>query len=250
MGGDVSGLPMMPWFPSDFRGSTVAYTFVERALYRELLDAQWMLGKLPADTERLARVADMTHDEFLDAWKTVKEKFELVDGCFVNKKMEQHREKAERLQEQRRTAAQASVETRRKRALNERSNDRLTSAGRLLEHPSPSPSPSKNPSYVPPYEEIENLDLEWWQLWMAHRKAEGRKPYKTARTAKNLARYPREVQRAAIEQSMNQNWLGVFPEKVKLNGTGRTSGPTRDSFDEHTERLRRWLDEQTATTQH
>jgi uncharacterized protein YdaU (DUF1376 family) len=129
-------LPMMPWFPQDFAGATSAWTFVERALYRCLLDAQWVLGSLPGDEKRMARIAGISESEFAEAWPMVKTKFALVDGCFVNERLEEHRATAERLREQRANAAKASVEARAKRPLNGRSNARSTAA----EHPSPSPS--------------------------------------------------------------------------------------------------------------
>jgi uncharacterized protein YdaU (DUF1376 family) len=148
-------LPMMPWFPQDFAGATSAYTFVERALYRSLLDAQWIVGALPADEARLARVAGMASPEefelFQAAWPTVSRKFEPVgEGEIVNKRLEEHRLKAIRLHEQRSSAGQASAATRLQRAnqrsFNGRSNARSTSDATPLEHLSPSPSPSKDKS--------------------------------------------------------------------------------------------------------
>jgi uncharacterized protein YdaU (DUF1376 family) len=132
-------LPMMPWFPQDFAGATSAWTFVERALYRSLLDAQWTLGVLPDDETRLARVAGIEIELFREAWAVVSEKFERVAKGLKNQRLEDHRKKAQALVEQRANAAQASVQARRERALNERSNARSTNA----EHPSPSPPRDK-----------------------------------------------------------------------------------------------------------
>jgi uncharacterized protein YdaU (DUF1376 family) len=130
--------PMMPWFPQDFASATSGYAFAERALYRELLDAQWMLGKLPADEKRLARIARMDPDEFAEAWREVKSKFVLVGGCYVNERLEEHRAKAERLHAQRMSASQASAAARGERKPSERSTARRA----RREHLSPSPSPS------------------------------------------------------------------------------------------------------------
>lgn len=129
----------MPWFPQDFAGATSAWTFVERALYRCLLDAQWVLGSLPNDEKRIARIAGLSESEFAEAWPMVKTKFDLVNGCFVNERLEDHRAKAQRLIEQRSNAGKSSAQTRLQRSSNDRSNARSTA----VEHPSPSPSPSK-----------------------------------------------------------------------------------------------------------
>lgn len=139
-------LPMMPWYPQDFASATSAYTFVERALYRELLDAQWILGKLPTDLKRLARIAKCDQADFDEAWPTVSQKFMEVNGCFQNKRLEEHRRKALSLVQQRRTAAQASADARHERALQRSSDARSTSASASREHPSPSSSPYKTQS--------------------------------------------------------------------------------------------------------
>ena len=98
----------------------------------------------------------------------------------------------------------------------------------------------------PDWTSVDSLAQDWWQLWLAYRRSRRLAPYKDLRMAKRLAKYPAAVQQAAIEESMTQNWQGLFPDKVKLNGTSKSSGSARLSFDEHTERLRQWLDEQLA----
>lgn len=52
----------MPWFPRDFASSTRGWPLVARAIYRELLDAQWdaggsSVGTLPADEQLLRAIA-------------------------------------------------------------------------------------------------------------------------------------------------------------------------------------------------
>lgn len=129
-------LPMMPWFPQDFAGATSAWTFVERALYRCLLDAQWTLGSLPNDEKRLALIAGLGETEFSAAWSMVKTKFSVVGDCLVNERLEEHRTKARELLEQRSKAGKASAAAKQQRKVNGRS----TSVETELQHPSPSPS--------------------------------------------------------------------------------------------------------------
>lgn len=89
-------LPYLKWFASDFAGATRGWPFVARALYRELLDAQWDMGGLPADEAALRRVAGVDTDEvWSTAWPVVRPKFERCDdGLLRNPRLEQERELA------------------------------------------------------------------------------------------------------------------------------------------------------------
>lgn len=87
-------LAMMPWFPRDFIASTRHLALAERGAYRELLDAQWEMGCIPDDPVRLARLLGITADEFAAIWPAIREKFVPVDGGLVNKRLEEHRDKA------------------------------------------------------------------------------------------------------------------------------------------------------------
>lgn len=62
---------------------------------------------------------------------------------------------------------------------------------------------------------IENLNLEAWAKWIEYRKAAKYKKYKTDATAQNLAKYPQELQARAVEHSINNEYQGLFPEKLK-----------------------------------
>lgn len=134
---------MMPWFPQDFLGATSGWTFGERALYRSLLESQWIVGYLPSDETRLLRIAGMASPEeialFEASWPTVREKFEPIGrGRIANKRLEEHRVKSQRLHDQRVSASQASAATRRERALDRSDTDRTTARSPSREHLSPS----------------------------------------------------------------------------------------------------------------
>ena len=102
----MNRLSMMPWFPESFVAATRGWTLLERGLYRELLDAQWIQGSLPADEVELMRLAGATKSDWAKAWPTVKKKFAFENGEFKNKRLEEHRLKANKLNDQRRTSAQ------------------------------------------------------------------------------------------------------------------------------------------------
>ena len=99
-------LLMMPWFPESFIAATRGWSFTERAVYRELLDAQWIQGSLPNDEKELIRLAGCSRKEWAASWPRVRSKFELVDGKLKNTRLEEHREKAISLHNKRRLGAQ------------------------------------------------------------------------------------------------------------------------------------------------
>lgn len=97
------------------------------------------------------------------------------------------------------------------------------------------PSNAREP---PDWPAVLNLNLEAWQVWIDHRRACGRPKYRTMQEAAALARYPPEIQHAAVRLSMDKGWQGLFPEKV--NGTNTRDSKASSRFDESTERLSRW----------
>lgn len=88
---------MMPWFPRDFLAATRGWSLVERAVYRELLDAQWEIGRLPMDADELARTISATRTEFDTGFSRCAGKFAKKNGGLVNERLEQHRRKASKL---------------------------------------------------------------------------------------------------------------------------------------------------------
>ncbi len=97
----------MPWFPRDFASSTQGWPLISRAVYRELLDASWDIGLLPADSEILRRIVGASPTEWDAAWPLVAAKFEVgSDGNLRNARLEKHRAKAFELWERRSAGAQ------------------------------------------------------------------------------------------------------------------------------------------------
>jgi uncharacterized protein YdaU (DUF1376 family) len=108
----------MVWFPRDFRSATLGWSLVARAVYRELLDAQWDLGgsgvgTLPDDEKQLRELARVTPAEWRKAWPFVEPKFPRVPGGGRrNERLEQHRQEALRVFEGRRRGAAKTNEKR------------------------------------------------------------------------------------------------------------------------------------------
>src|SRR5262249_42355799 len=56
------------WYPGDFLRVVRGWPTVARAVYRELLDAQWDLGQLPVSPAELRKLIGVTADEWKVAW--------------------------------------------------------------------------------------------------------------------------------------------------------------------------------------
>lgn len=152
-------LAMMPWFPRDFIAATRGWRLLERALYRELLDAQWELGDLPTDQEELARIAGASESEFGTAWTRVSGKFEAnASGRLRNVRLEEHREKAVRIKSARAEAGKIGgrVSVQSRKANDQANASAIEEATRqaIVNPPTPTPTPYKESVVVRASEEL------------------------------------------------------------------------------------------------
>ena len=73
---------------------------------------------------------------------------------------------------------------------------------------------------LPPLGEIEGLNIEAYEEWIEFRKQCKLKPYKTLARAKSLAKYSTEAQAWAVQNSIENQYQGLFPENYeKRNGS-------------------------------
>ena len=105
-------LPMLPWFPRDFMAATRGWPLVARAIYRELLDAQWDLGGLSADAEELRLLIGASAGEWKH-WARVEPKFPIgSDGQRRNLRLEEHRARSAELSRKRSDAGRRGANAR------------------------------------------------------------------------------------------------------------------------------------------
>lgn len=157
-----TGLVMMPWYPRDFRSSTLTWPFIARAVYRELLDIQWDAGALPSDPSDLRELVRASETEWAKAWSRCESKFPIgADGLRRNSRLEAHR--ADSLVRREKARAKASKAGRAKASKTGRghSSEGLADTScmpqevlealpqavpeAMLEQCPPSPSPSPSP---------------------------------------------------------------------------------------------------------
>jgi hypothetical protein len=97
----------MPWYPGRFLSSTRGWSVTARGVYRELLDAQWELGGLPATPAELQRLIGATTAEW-KCWRGfVEAKFPIshADGLRRNQTLEQHRSRSDDIRKRNRVGA-------------------------------------------------------------------------------------------------------------------------------------------------
>lgn len=83
-------LPYYKWFWQDWRANRKIQrmSYVERGLYRELLDECWAEGYIPNDIKELADICGCPEDVMADAWQVLSSCFiEVKDGSLINEKL-------------------------------------------------------------------------------------------------------------------------------------------------------------------
>lgn len=109
------------WRDSDTR---MRLNAAERDIFLELMFYAYKEGSLPTEPRALARIADVSVDEFEKAWPEVSKSFFTKGGRLHNKRVDKELPGMERRYEQKRKAGQKSAEQRR--------NGRSTDAQRAL----------------------------------------------------------------------------------------------------------------------
>lgn len=100
------GLPFLPWYPSRFMSATRGWSVTARGIYRELLDAQWEMGELPANPAELQQMIGATSVEWKSWHRLVEAKFPLeADNKRRNPTLEEHRKASLSIRERNRAGA-------------------------------------------------------------------------------------------------------------------------------------------------
>lgn len=123
-GGVEKSMPMLPWWPGAFMTSTRGWSVTARGVYRELLDAQWDMGTLPAEPADLRRIIGATEVEWAEGWTRCASKFIPVEGGLQNPRLEEHRADSLRRRSARVAAADRTNAGRRAKRDGDRRSDR------------------------------------------------------------------------------------------------------------------------------
>jgi uncharacterized protein YdaU (DUF1376 family) len=136
----------MPMFGRDFLASTAGWTAAERGHYFVLLIVQWEQGAIPDGLDRL----ELVSPGVTAAWAILEPKFPAGDdGLRRNRRLEEHRVKAQELKDARSEAGKRGNDARwdRKRIANGSQSDRKRIANGVANGVAngspPSPSPNR-----------------------------------------------------------------------------------------------------------
>lgn len=83
-------LPYYKWFWQDWRANRKIQrmSYIERGLYRELLDECWAEGSIPNDIDELADICGCPADVMASAWQVLSKCFiEIDNGRLINEKL-------------------------------------------------------------------------------------------------------------------------------------------------------------------
>lgn len=108
-------MPYYPWFVKDFRANRKVQrmNYIERGLYRELLDECWEEGVIPDDPLKLAEICNCPPGVMVEAWPKIRPCFtatEGLDGMLIqNDKLESIRDFVEAKRDLKSLAGKASA---------------------------------------------------------------------------------------------------------------------------------------------
>lgn len=123
-------LPYFKWFWQDWRSNRTVQrmTYIERGLYRELLDECWVEGSIPADIESLADICGCPVDVMANAWQVLGKCFRLLEGRYHNEKLDSLRTERDAVRVKRKDAGRLGGI---RKALNQ--NESVANAKQALE---------------------------------------------------------------------------------------------------------------------
>ena len=222
-------------YPGDWRSGTGCMTALERGIYRELLDEQFLSGPLPACERKLRMIARCDQDEWEQAREAVLAKFEQIDGRLVNARMESERNEREEIRQKRVEASQKRWKKKTGADAHGYAHGYAHAYAKddakdpVLHDATTTTTTTTNTKVL-----VKETALPFgpgfasaWDDWIAYRR-EARFPKWKQRTIdaqlERLGKLTEPQAVEAIRQSIANGWRGLFPEKAKTNN----SRPTRN----------------------
>jgi uncharacterized protein YdaU (DUF1376 family) len=219
---DLRALPYYKWFWQDWRANRKAQrmSYIERGLYRELLDECWVEGSIPNDIASLAEICGCPKDVMASAWQVLESCFELLEGKYINKKMESMRTEkdAERLaksQSGKKGGVSKSMNSKPKKSI---AKQVVASAKQVLAPPNIEEKrrEEKSNPLLPEF-----LSSEMWSEWIQHRKSI-KAPMSDLAQAKFINQLTSLVadghdSKKLLDTAIANGWKTVYPkEETKL----------------------------------
>lgn len=131
--------PAFQFYAQDFLTGTASMSLQEVGAYIRLLAHQWHSGSVPEEANDRARLLGCARAQERELWKKVGKKFVLVDGVYINERLEEERRKQTEYRRRQSDNGRASAEARR----NHRANSGSTVVATVVE---PSHQPLGQPN--------------------------------------------------------------------------------------------------------
>lgn len=114
---ELHPLPWYQWRWQQFRLSRKVgrMDYIQRGLYRDLLDEQWEKGSVSGNVEDMADICGCPVDVMASAWQVIIKCFDLVDGRYINATLEEQRTVKDRQRVQRQEAGRKGGEAKAQR---------------------------------------------------------------------------------------------------------------------------------------
>ena len=131
----MSALPYMPLYVADYLADAAHLTTEEHGAYLLLIMTYWQRGKpLPADPDRLARIARLSNERWTDVERTLNDFFVVIDGHWHHKRINAELEKVRDKTEKAKRAGAASASARKATPVQQTLNGRSTDVQRTFNH--------------------------------------------------------------------------------------------------------------------
>lgn len=131
----MSALPYMPLYVADYLADAAHLTTEEHGAYLLLIMNYWQRGKpLPADSEKLARIARMTNERWTDVERTLNDFFEVDGDLWRHKRIDAELSKVKDKSEKAKQAGLASARGKKATDVQRTSNERSTDVEQTFNH--------------------------------------------------------------------------------------------------------------------
>lgn len=220
----------MPLYIGDYLRDTMHLTTVQHGCYFLLIVAAWPRGgTLPDDNERLAAIARLPLEEWMNIRPVLQEFFQMKDREWIHKRVQKEREKAMEQKEKFSTRAQKAASARWEK---EQQNNATSNAQAMLEEcPSPSPSPS-----------TASLSSSSDLNTLAHSQDECAS--ENSENPKQKSKYPSEFERFWKEYPRKKSKGTALKAWQKALDTGATNGELIAAVLEAKEKNSNWKNDQ------
>lgn len=157
----MTALPYMPLYVADYLADAAHLTTEEHGAYLLLIMNYWQRGKpLPADPERLARIARLSNERWTDVERTLNEFFEVDGDVWRHKRIDAELDKVRDKSEKAKQAGIASARSKKATDVQQTLNERWTDVGQAFNHTDTDTDTDTEKSRIVPRDGLASLEAK------------------------------------------------------------------------------------------